>query len=150
LSHGVLLCVVRAEGPFSEGWRDPNSRHYTNVPVHSADGDTDPAVPFSPMGFADITGGLRGSRQSLDRAPDDRPAPTRGSNRSLNRSQDSATVASGNPRTRGRDAAAARGSNRSLNRSVCGPSLLNIFLVLCPEIFYGWGANEMGCGLGMG
>ena len=70
------------------------------------------------MGFADIAGGLRGSRQSLDRVPgDDRPAPTRGSNRSLNRSQDSATAAA-NPRMRGRDAAAARGSNRSLNRCV--------------------------------
>jgi len=88
-----------------------------NAPVHSVDGDTDP-MPFSPMGFADIAGGLRGSRQSLDRAPDDRPGPVRGSNRSLNRSQDSATAAAGNPRTRGRDAAAARDSNRSLNRSV--------------------------------
>jgi len=113
------LCVGRADavGPFSEGWRDPNARHYMNAPVHSVDGDTDP-MPFSPMGFADIAGGLRGSRQSLDRAPDDRPGPVRGSNRSLNRSQDSATAAAGNPRTRGRDAAAARDSNRSLNRSV--------------------------------
>lgn len=72
------------------------------------------------MGFADIAGGLRSSRQSLDRAPDDQsgPGPTRGSSRSLNRSQDGAPTAAANPRTRGRDAAvAARGSKGSLNRS---------------------------------
>lgn len=125
----TCLCRSAAAGPFSEGWRDPNSRHYTNVPVHSVDGDTDAdaaaTVPFSPMGYADIAGGLRGSRQSLDRAPgpDDRGgvpgAVIRGSNRSLNRSQDSGTGAPVNPRTRGRDtatAAAPRDSNRSLNR----------------------------------
>jgi len=114
-----LSCVGRTEDPFSAGWRDPKARDYVNLPLHPVDGDTEPAAaaePFSPMGFADITGGLRGSRQSLDRAPDDRAGPTGGSNRSLNRSQDNGAAA-GNPRTRGRDAAAARGSNRSLNRS---------------------------------
>jgi len=114
------LCTCRADGPFNNGRQDPSARHqYANAPVHSVDSDTTPAVPFSPMGFADIAGGLRGSRQSLDRAPSDQPGPTgptRGSNRSLNRSQDSATGAAANPRTRGRDMAAARGSKSSLNR----------------------------------
>jgi len=117
-----LVGVGRSKGPFGGGFADPNSsRQYSNVPVHTPDGDGG-AVPFSPMGFADIAGGLRGSRSSLDRVPsNDRVGPTAvgGSNRSLNRSQDSASGAGAvNPRTRGRDAAVARDSNRSLNRSV--------------------------------
>jgi len=102
-----------AEGPFSPGWRDPNARHYANVPVHSPDGDTDSAPPT--MGFADIGGGLHGSRQSLNRPPSIDAGPGRGgSNPSVNRSQDSSTAGTAAvPRTR-----VARGSNPSLNRSV--------------------------------
>jgi len=106
--------VCRTEGPFSDSWQDPNARHYKNVPVHSVDGDTD-AAPFSPQGFADIGGGLHGSRQSLNRVSDERPGSRQAAPGSLNRSQDSATGAAAHPRPRGRDAAAARGSNRSLN-----------------------------------
>jgi len=117
----MSLSAGRAEGPFSDGWRDPNARHYANVPVHSAEGDTDSTPPV--LGFADIGGGLHGSRHSLNRDPG---VPVRASNPSVNRSQDSSTGAS-NPRVRGRDAAAARGSNPSLNRSLTVYRLTRFF-----------------------
>ena len=70
------------------------------------------------MGFADIGGGLHGSRQSLNRPPSVDHGPVRDSNPSVNRSHDSSTgvAAAAIPRTRGRDAAVARGSNPSLNQ----------------------------------